>query len=198
MSSLPDFILQRADLPREEIEWLLGQAKPRTLPRGGVFCAMGQADHEIGFLEEGILQVFALSPEGRKILLDFVFAGSVALALDSATRGIPSEVVFEAVTPCIVTVMPYHLRHVAVERHPGWERLATRMTEEVFARKQQRHMSLRSKSARQRYAELALELPAEWRQIPQHLIAAYLNITPQYLSNLRRGHGKGRGPIRKA
>lgn len=186
MPTLNNFIMRRTDLPPVEIDWLLAHARPRSLPRGGVFCAIGQAEHEIGFLDEGILQVFALSPDGRKILLDFIFAGGVALALDSATKGLPSEVVFEAVIPCRLTVLPYHLRHAAVERHAGWERLATRMTEEMFQRKQQRHMSLRSKTARQRYAELSCELPEAWRSIPQHLIAAYLDITPQYLSTLKQ------------
>ncbi|MFG1361068.1 Crp/Fnr family transcriptional regulator [Xanthobacter pseudotagetidis] len=186
MPTLNNFILRRTDLPPAEIDWLLAHAKPRVLPRGGVFCAIGQVEHEIGFLDEGILQVFALSADGRKILLDFIFAGGVALALDSATKGLPSEVVFEAVIPCRLTVLPYHLRHAAVERHAGWERLATRMTEEMFQRKQQRHMSLRSKTARQRYAELSCELPKAWRSIPQHLIAAYLDITPQYLSTLKQ------------
>lgn len=186
MASLSDFILQRSDLPRGELEWLEGMAARRVLSSGQVFCAVGQSNHELAFVESGILQVFTPGEDGRNILLDFVFAGGMALALDAATRGVPSEVVFEAVRPCVLKVWPYTLRRVAAARHPAWERLATRMTEEMFSRKQHRYLSLRARTARQRFADLETELPADWRRIPQHLLAAYLDITPQYLSRLKR------------
>lgn len=186
MSALSDYILQRTDLPPQELDWLERMATRRLVPRGDAFCSVGQAAHELGFLESGILQVFTPGADGRNILLDFVFPGGCALALDAATRGVPSEVVFQAVLPCVLKVWPYTLRQAAAARHPGWERLATRMTEDMFQRKQARYLSLRARTARERFSDLPGELPADWRALPQHLLAAYLDITPQYLSRLKR------------
>ncbi|WP_454917973.1 Crp/Fnr family transcriptional regulator [Xanthobacter sediminis] len=186
MSALSDYILQRTELPPEEVEWLESIATRRFVPRGGAFCTVGQSEHEFGFVESGILQVSAPGADGRNILLDFVFPGGWALAVDAATRDLPSEVVFEAVTQCALKVWPYALREIASARHPGWKCLAMRMTEEAFQRKQHRYLSLRARTARERFADLRHELPVDWRTLPQHLLAAYLDITPQYLSRLKR------------
>lgn len=183
---LAECIGQRCKLPPGEVEWLRGIAERRSFPRGGVFCGIGQTRHELGFVHEGILQVYAVSEDGAQALLDFIFPGAFALALRSAIQGTPSEVCFEAVTPCVLSVWPYEVRHAAFARHVEWERLAARLTEETFIRKQARDLSLRMRSAQERYLEMLSELPGAGRGIPQHLLASYLGITPQYLSRLRR------------
>lgn len=186
-ASLAAYVLGRADLPASELTWLNERGKTRSLPRGAVFCDIGQAEHELGFVERGILQVYAVSSDGDNVVLDFQFPGSCALALDAAVKEQPSQVCVRAVTPCQLRVWPYDLRLEARERHRGWDRLAVRMTEDAFVRKHQRYVSLRTRTARERFDELDSEFPPGWRDIPQHLIASYLAITPQYLSTLRRG-----------
>ena len=185
MPKLGNYLRTRAELPAAEVKWLNSLAERRRLAKGKAFCSVGQTEHELAFVESGILQVFAPSPNGRNILLDFLFPGMMALALDAAVKGVAAEVVFEAVTPCVLKVWPYRLRGVAEARHAEWKTLTLRMTEEAFSRKQQRYLSLRNRSARERFADLDRELPPEWRLIPQHLLAAYLDITPQYLSRLK-------------
>ena len=186
VSDVAKYIRQKCALPAGELEWFEGIAERRFVPRSGVFCGIGQACHELGFVHEGILQVYAVSAEGTQVVLDFVFPGAFALALRSAVAGAPSEVCFEAVAPCVLSVWPYGMRHAAAARHVEWERLEARMTEEMFARKQQRDLSLRTRSARERYGDMASELPDAGRSIPQRLLASYLCVTPQYLSRLRR------------
>ena len=186
MSAFAEYVFRRCDLAAAEVAWFGSMGRLRVVPRGGVYCCIGQPHHEIGFLEEGILQVYAVSSSGRKAVLDFIFPGYPALALESALQGMPSRVCFEAVTTCALRVWAYETRQIASARDPGWDRLATRMTEEAFIRKQRRYLSLRVRNAEERYADLADELPAGWQQIPQHMLASYLDITPQYLSRIKR------------
>jgi CRP-like cAMP-binding protein len=186
MADLAGYIRDRCDVPPEEIAWLAGQAQLRKLPRRAQFCRIGQADHEIAYVESGILQTFVMAPDGRRIVLDFSFPGGWVVALETASRDLPSQVCCEAVTPCVLTIFPFELRKIVVTRHRGWERLAARMTEEAFIRKQHRYFSLRTRSAEERYANLAAELSAGWQEIPQQSLASYLDITPQYLSAIKR------------
>jgi CRP-like cAMP-binding protein len=136
------------------------------------------------------MQTSAVSADGQNVVLDFQFRGSFVLALDAAIRGLPSQVCIRAATPCTLRVWPYELRREAAARHWGWQELETRLVEEAFIRKNQRYISLRTRSARERLIELATELPEEWRRIPQHLVASHLAITPQYLSALKRSLGR--------
>lgn len=120
---------------------------------------MGQTVHELGFVESGILQVYAPSPDGRTALLDFLFPGSVALALDAAIKGVAAEVVFEANTHCVIKVWPCRIREDAEARHSSWAPLGLRITEDMLVRKQRRYLSLPQWTARERYANLDRELP---------------------------------------
>ena len=185
-ATLRAFLLDRCHLPEAEIEWLEAAGKPRLLKRGDVFCGIGQQQHELGVVHRGILQVYAVSVEGKHVVLDFVVAGMMALALSSALRGVPSEVAFEAVTPCRLSVWPYELRLAAFRRHAEWRRLAARMTEEAFLRKQQNELALRMYDARERFRQATSAFPDQGRAIPQHVLASFLSITPQYLSRLKK------------
>jgi CRP-like cAMP-binding protein len=186
MVGFPAYATLRTELPRSELAWLFSMGKTRSLMRGEVFCDIGQTRHEIGFLEQGILVVYTLAPDGTRMVLDFLFAGHFALPLDAALKRKPSEECFEAVTQCRLSVWPYEVRDLAFARHRGWLQLDNTAAQTAFVRKNRRFLALTTKSARQRYEEMDRDLPPQWRDIPLHLIASYLNITPQYLSRLRR------------
>ncbi len=186
MHLLIDYISQRSNLPREELEWLARAGERRTLRQGEAFCQIGQARHEYGFLLEGILQVYGVSPRGERVVLDLIFPGAFALAFSGASRGLPADACIEAVTACTLQVWPYELRRTAFTRHAEWLRLGLRMAEDTFNQKHQRYLTMRVLNAHERYASMVAELPDGWQRIPQHLIASYLGITPQYLSRIRR------------
>ncbi|MCK8784412.1 Crp/Fnr family transcriptional regulator [Roseomonas sp. NAR14] len=181
-----DYIARRSDLPDEEIQWMLGLGEQRALRPGDAFCRIGQTHHEVGLLQSGILQVYSVSQRGEKVVLDLILPGHFALALHGVSRGLPSDVCIEAVTPCTVIAWPYELRRAAFARHPGWLRLDARLVEDAFNRKHRRYMGLRVLTAEERYDRMLSELPGIWQLLPQYLIASYLAITPQYLSRLKR------------
>jgi len=193
MQGLIDYIRQRADLPPEELQWLCDKAQRRVLRRGEAFCTVGQAPHSVGFVESGVLQIYGVSVDGSHNVIDFLFSGGVALAIETALRNMPSRVSIESVKPATVLVWPYALLQELLARHPGWIALRLRMTEEALIHKQAQFLALRVQDARQRYADLDSVMPREWRDLPQHLIASYLDITPQYLSALRRAERSGQG-----
>jgi CRP-like cAMP-binding protein len=197
VADLAESIARVCRLPPGEVEWMQAMAERRTLRRGEAFCSIGQTRHERAFLHEGILQVYAVSTQGEHVVLDFMFPGSLAMALRGALLGIPSEVCIEAVTPCVLSVWPYEVGAAASARHVEWERLVAWVVTQAFLRKQQRDLALRVHSARERYAAMAAELPGAGQDIPQHLLASYLAITPQYLSRLKREARNQRRPARR-
>jgi len=187
---MPDFfateVMRRAAVPVSEFEWLKPLTKVRSIGRRDAFCRLGQTNHEVGFVEKGIFQVYQLTEEGEHVVLDFLFPGDFALALTTAAKGEPSGVSIDAVTPCVVRAWPYALRLEANARHSEWARFETMLVEEAFIRKQNRYQALLTMSAQRRYAMLDTEFTPLWKEIPQHLLASYLHVTPQYLSRLKR------------
>ena len=186
MVDLFSYLRQRVDLPEGEIAWAQRAAQRRRLKRGDPFCQFGQVQHELGFLEAGILQFSKTTEYGELVVLDFLFPGGFAVALEAALNQQPASITIEAVTPVTISVWPYKSRLVARARDPRWGELEARLTEEAFLRVLSRRESLMTKSADKRYQELDVTFPRDWRKIPQRLLASYLHVTPQYLCRLKR------------
>ncbi|MBO9713834.1 Crp/Fnr family transcriptional regulator [Sphingomonas sp.] len=186
-------LLDEAGLPPSEVRWWLENARHRRFRAGEAFCEIGQRTYDFAILRSGIVQVYGLTGGGDRVVLDFVFPGGAVMALDAAIRGIASEVVIEMVTGAELWIWPYELRLASFGRHPGWQRLEVLYLEQAFVRKHRRYKSLRTETSRERFARLHSELPPEWVQIPQGLVASYLDITPQYLSRLRAERRKQAG-----
>lgn len=180
------YIRQRTDLPESELEWMAASGRTRRLARGDAFLGIGVERHELGFIQDGILQCYAVSQDGERIVLDIIFAGQFIAALDSALQGQPAEVCFEALTPVVMKVWPFEIRDVAMARSIEWLRLQSAIIAEAYIRKQKQYLALRTLSAQERHARLESDFPPEWRQVPLHILASYLGITPQYLSALRK------------
>ena len=174
------------DLPEDEIAWHRSLGQVRRLLKGDIFCEIGQSRHEVALVLRGIVQSYTVTSSGDRVVFDLLFPGGILLALDTAARDRPSEVCFEALTPCEIVVWPYELRKTMNRRHPAWAQLETRLTEAAYTRKNRRYITGETLNATERYAYLDVEFPPTWRGVPQHILASYLRITPQHLSRLKR------------
>lgn len=174
------------ELPPAELAWMQAHGRRRQLGRGEAFCEIGATVHELGYLAQGLLVVTGETSAGDVVVLDFAVPGYFISPLDAVIRGIPAQVRIAAVVPSRMVVWSDDIRRQALRRHPAWQAVEVQVLEDAYCRKHQRYLSLRTLNARERFAELVAEWPSGWRQIPQHLLAAYLAITPQYLSRLKR------------
>ena len=170
---------------RDDLAWMAEALESRTLSRGEIFYSFGQACHDLAVLQSGLLYVHASSSSGHKFVLDFLFPGTAAVPMESVINGTPSEVCIEAIEDSVLLVWPRAGGRAGCRL--ASLRLEKRMIEAAMIRKSQRFLSLLTTNAAERYARLDKEFPPNWRAIPQHLLAAYLAVTPQYLCRLKRG-----------
>lgn len=163
-----------------------GRGSRHALSRGRVLDVPAQTGDALAVLEAGLLCVYVTAADGRKFVLDFLFPGAAAIPLESVVAGTGSGVHLEALDDCIVTVWRRDLPGAsgAPSRSALLER---RQIEQALVRKSQRFLWLLTRNAAERYAGLDEEFPPAWRSIPQHLLASYLGVTPQYLCRLKRG-----------
>lgn len=173
-------------LPENELDWMMATAGIRRLARGDAFLGIGVERHELGYVQDGILQCYGVSQDGDHVVLDLVFPGQFVAALDTALQELPSEVCFEAVVPAVLLAWPFESRDAALARHPGWLQFHGVAVSQAFIRKQRQYLALRTLGAQARHARLEADFPEALDRVPLHVLASYLNITPQYLSTLRR------------
>ena len=186
------YVRARTRLPESELEWMAATARPRRLGRGEAFIGIGIEHHELGFIQDGIIQCYGVSYEGDKVVRDLAFPGIFIAALNTAWRGLASKVCSEAVKPVVMLVWPFSIQATAIARDARWQALQSAVIAEGYIRMRRNYHRLRTQAAQTRYSELDTVFPPEGRKVPLHIMASYLNITPQYLSALRRKEAIGK------
>lgn len=145
----------------------------------------GTISRNVHLVESGCLRLW-YNHDGRDITVQFFTAGMAVSSFESLINEVPSLFDIEAVVPTIVRVIDRatlmnHWRESADFQSALVELLLERLSDY-----QKLFINRIATSARQRYVELCERAPGIVDQVPQHLIASYLGITPVSLSRIRK------------
>ncbi len=106
--------------------------------------------------------------------------------LDSIANKVPSMVFIEAIEDCEIFI----IRQSDFDDLRRFEKeviveIANKYRNNLIAAKK-RIIGLLSATSEQRYLEFTETYPTLVQRLPQKLIAAYIGVTPEYLSGIRR------------
>ena len=82
--------------------------------------------------------------------------------------------------------MPRKKVYECYDKFPYWERFGRMMAEQNFIELHNEHVARHSYSPEELYLKMLTERPRIIETVPQHMIASYLNITPEHLSRVRK------------
>ena len=155
------------------------------VPRRGRLQVSEQGPVE-AIVARGCLRVYFLEPDGAERVLYFAPEGWCVTGLETPVFDRPIELNVDAVDPTEAWLIDrVELARVRQE-HPECERILRLIAENSLARLQQRLVGGLRKSAAQRYADFHALYPSLEGRIPQYHIAAYLGISPEFLSKMRK------------
>ena len=155
-------------------------AKGETLLSPGDVCGF-----EVLVLR-GCLRVFFTESDGSERVLSFAPEGWWVTDIESFLWGQPSSLGVTAVEATDVLVIDKPAMAQLQTQVPGCVRILRLVAEGTLVALQRRLIGSMRKSATQRYVEFRRIYPGLDRRIPQYQIAAYLGITAEFLSKLRR------------
>lgn len=158
----------------------------RSLGKGGYFTCAGAHTHQLAFVCEGLARMYYTRVDGKEYNKGFIRAPGFMSALEALITGEPTRLTLQALTPMRLLVAEYAQVAAFFERHMFWQRVGRRSVEWVYVKKVRREASLLMDSATERYAAFCEEYRDAADQIPSYHVAAYLGITPEALSRLKR------------
>src|SRR5690606_22045478 len=162
----------------------------RVLDKGEYFVRAGNKSDQVAFVASGLARLFYAREDGRECNNGFVVARDFMAALDSLITNEPSAQNIQALTPMQLFVAPYAELTRFFERSVYWQRVQRRILEKVYVKKVRREASLLLENAEQRYQAFLDEYPAVADVVPDYHLAAYLDITAEALSCLKRTPSK--------
>lgn len=169
----------------EEIDILQGFLTQKFIRKGDHFLNPDQVSRHIAFIDSGLMMHYSLH-DGVEIPCNFSLEGDWMGSLKSLTTGSPTEVAIKALEDSRIREMTAEQLQKLFLSSPRWLLFKNHLMQEVFFNITQHNADLAMLDAKARYYKFMRENPELLNRVPQYYIAAYLGITPQSLSRIRK------------
>ena len=186
-------VSRHINLDNEETEFFLSLLEPKRLEKKGVYLEAGTLCQHSAFVVNGALKSYTVDKDGKEHIISFAMMDWWIADMYSYISRKPAILNIEAIADSEVLLLSYENQQQLYHRVPKFERFFRILIENSLVANQQRLIDNLSSSAEDRYLQFIRKYPAVPLCVPQHNIASYLGITPEFLSKIRGRLAKKKG-----
>jgi CRP/FNR family transcriptional regulator len=185
-SNLINHIHKYIDLDNDSIDVLHRYIKPVILKKREFLLKEGQICRSIYFVEQGCLRMFFLNDKMSEQTTQFALEHWWISDFNSFMGNKPSEYFIQAVEKSEILTIDSGSFEEVLKELPQMERYFRMIMEREWASAQQRIKYMYSLSKEEFYNHFCVSFPEFVQRVPQYMIASYLGLTPEYVSELRK------------
>jgi CRP-like cAMP-binding protein len=183
---LINHISKQITLDPEEIALLTAAFQPRQLKKKEYLQRQGEITRHEHFVTKGCLRTFHLDEKGEEHIAQFAVEDWWIGDLYSFLTQTPSRYSIEALEDCELLQISKPALESIYLKVPKMERFFRIIIQNAFIASQNRIISSMSKTADERYQEFIRKYPNIEQRVPQYQVAAYLGVTAEFLSRIRK------------
>lgn len=168
-------------------DYCMEHGERRTMERGETLEEAGEPSRWIGYVERGCFKYMVHNDEeGKDYCTGFVFEGEFVADYPYCLDGDKAEITIEADMLCVVRVIEGAELQRMFDEDMERMRIGMQLMQNLFKMVYTRDLDHYRYSARGRYRQLLERCPQVVQMLSLKDIASFLNITPTYLSKLRK------------
>ncbi len=172
-------------LTDEEKYMILSIMHPKKIRKRQYLLQEGDVSKYSAFVLSGCLRCYFVDQNGFEHILQFAIEDWWITDMMSYASGKGSRLNIDALEDSEVLLLTREDQLALFERCPKFEKYFRIITENGMISNQQRLLDNLSLPAIERYKNFVQKYPLFMQRIPQTQIAAYLGITPEFLSKIR-------------
>ncbi len=181
-----DYVARYIQLDEDEKKIFLSILRPRKyLKRQFVLQAGDECRYET-YVVKGCLKAYFVDPDGNSHIVQFAVEDWWISDMDSLMNGTPSTFNIDAVEDTEVLQIDRNDFNNLFARLPKFNTMYRMMLMKAFVSHQRRIVDNLCKPAKERYLDFIARYRNIEQRVPQHQIASYLGMTPEFLSQIRR------------
>lgn len=165
---------------------------PKTIKKKEFLLREGEVCRFEAFVTKGLFKVYHIDAKGTEQILYFGMEDWWLTDIDSFASQNPSQLFIEAIEDSEILVISKKDKDFAYENFPFVEKLFRIMTQKTHSALQRRMIDNLSKTADQRYLDFIEKYPSLNQRLTNLQVAAYLGISHEFLSKIRRKTTKGK------
>jgi hypothetical protein len=163
----------------------LTEQKTEIVSKGTFLLKQGNHCKTVYKVVKGCIKSYVIDNAGKEHILQFAPEGWYLSDLDSFINNKPTSIFIEAIEETEVLHLIIPPQNNSEHNNNSIIEVNTKLLNNIIAGNK-RLISLLSASAEQRYFEFTQTYPLLVQRLPLKLIASYIGITPEYLSEIRR------------
>lgn len=173
-------------LNEDEVELLLSSVKPLIVAKKDFLLEEGQICKANYFVEQGLLRMFFINDKGIEQNTQFALENWWIADHMSLTKQAGSHFYIQSVEAAVIIAVEYHKQDQLLAQLPQLERYFMLMMQRAYAAAQMRVKFFHVNSKEENYRQFVGSFPDFVQRIPQYMLASYLGLTPEYVSELRK------------
>ena len=171
-----------------EIDDFYANLKPKTFRKKEYLLKQDQICKSNFFISEGLVRSFYIDEKGNEKIIQFAIENWWVTNVESFIQDMPSAINIQAIEDTTALVLYKNDLDQLYKSIPKLERLFRMITENTLIAVQRNNNFFSKKSSKERYFNFVNSFPGFAQRVPQYMIASFLDITPEYLSELRKNH----------
>ena len=179
-------ISRHIKLTNAEIEFFISLLEVRVISKKEYLIRSGDVCRHDYFVNNGCLKVCYTDEKGIECVIKFAIEDWWVVDLDSFLNRKPSFYYIQAVEDTTLFQLSRSNYDLLYQRNPIFEKFSNYRWQNGFIALQQRIIQNLSLTAEERYKHFREKYPNLEVRISQKLVAAYLGISPEFLSVLRK------------
>jgi len=189
MTNYPGFVThirRYVDLTDDDVLKLEKYFQPMELKRREYLLREGEICSNNYFVEKGCLRMFFNNDKMVEQTTQFAIEDWWLSDYFSFARQSPSEYAIQAVEKSVIVAIDYQLQDKLFSEVPQMERYFRIMMQRALSASQLRVKMIYQLSKEEMYRHFNRSYPQFFQRVPQYMIASYLGLTPEYMSELRK------------
>lgn len=182
---IDQFVARHIALTEEEVTFFHSLLKFKKVKKKSFLLQEGDICDFEAFIVKGCTRTYYIDKEGYETILLFGVEGWWVSDIGSFSEQKPSMQFIETVEDCELLIIDYRSKSLLFEKIPAFERVFRLLVQRSLSVLQQRFYASVSQTAEERYRDFIERYPAVVQRIPQHQIARYIGVSPEFLSKVK-------------
>ncbi len=184
--TLTDHIKKFVQLSEAEEQILNKYTKSQSFRKKENLLSNGQVCRSIFFVEKGCLRMFFINSKAAEQITQFALEGWWLADYFSFMGNQPSEYYIQAIEASQVISIDIQVFDDLLKELPQLEKYFRIIMQKNLAASQLRTKYLYEMSKEEFYLHFSTSFPEFVQRVPQYMVASYLGLTPEYVSELRK------------
>lgn len=174
-----------ATFTNEELSIFNELLEEKIVPKKTFLLQEGEICNFEAYVVKGCVRTYYIDENGFEVILQFAIEDWWFSDIASFYEQKPSKLFIETLEDSRLLTFNPETKEELLTRVPKFERVFRLMLQRSLAATQNRLINTISKTAQEKYLDFIERYPTIPQRVPQHYIAAYLGISPEFLSKVR-------------